>query len=95
MNYPKLGLRSKAEETPRTGVQRLSSFQIGYDVGTLVEVPWEGISDEDLSGAVAGPWHESSISPLYHDSGNLRADRLAVHRKGQLAAELWNFLFLN
>lgn len=62
-------------------------------MGTLVGVPWEGISDEDSNrGAVAGPWHGSHLFPLcIMTVETLRADRLAVHRKGQLAAELWVF----
>lgn len=63
-------------------------------MGTSVGVPWEGISDEDSNnqGTVTAPWHGSHLFPLCIVAvKTLRADRLAVHRKGGLAAELWVF----
>lgn len=71
-------------------------------MGNSVGVPWEGISDEDSNqGAVAGPWHGSHLFPLcIVVVKTLRADRPAVHRKGELVAKLCVilcgcFLFLN
>ena len=63
-------------------------------MGTWVGVPREGISDEDSNnqGTVAVPWHGSHLFPLCIVAvKTLRADRLAVHRKVELAAELWVF----